>query len=87
LMTHENTQLYQPAKLGCQLRTGARQSIPSSNMETCAGDKAIAPIAVTGQINLPFSSLLANKQRPWVSHHKSLIKSPRRPRKMNRAPE
>lgn len=30
---------YYPAKAGCQVRSGRRQSIPSSSIESCAADR------------------------------------------------
>ena len=71
---------------GVQLRRGARQSIPSSSIENCAAVSATDPSRACGHRNLPRSSRLANRHRPWPSHHSTLIRSPRRPRNTNSAP-
>ncbi len=44
---------------------GTRHSSPSSSMDSCAGVSVTAPALVTGQVNRPFSSRLANRQKPW----------------------
>jgi hypothetical protein len=40
-----------------------RQSIPSSNIDSCAGLSATRPMLVVGQRKWPFSSLLLNRHR------------------------
>ena len=79
------TSIIYPASSGRQLLIGARQSMPSSSIATA--DIDTVPVAEIGHTNRPFSSRFANRQRPWPSHHNSLIKSPRLPRKANSAPE
>ncbi len=61
--------LPQPAILGRSVRSGARQSMPSSSMASWAGVNAAAVPAVAGQTKRPFSRRLANRPRPWPSHH------------------
>ena len=75
------------ASCGVCVRTGRRQSIPSSNIDSCAGVKDTVPLVVCGQINLPLSSLFEKRHSPSPSNHKTLIKSPRLPRKMYTCPE
>ena len=55
---------HQPAYVGRSVRRGALQSIPSSNIDSCAGLSVTAPSRACGQMNLPRSSRLANRQRP-----------------------
>lgn len=45
-----------PAASGRQVRSGIRQSIPSSSMDNCAGVSATLPSLAEGQTNRPFSS-------------------------------
>jgi hypothetical protein len=40
------------------VRFGARQSMPSSNIDNCAGDRCTAPCFAEGQTNFPCSSRL-----------------------------
>jgi len=61
--------------------------MPSNNIDSCAGVSATVPLVTCGQMNLPRSSLFANKHNPSPSHHNILIKSPRRPRNTNTCPE
>lgn len=68
------------------VRTGRLQSIPSSNIDSCARVNETVPLSAFGQMNRPRSSRFANKQSPSPSNHKSLIRSPRRPRKTNTCP-
>ena len=56
--------LPQPAILGRSVRSGARQSMPSSSMASWAGVSAAAAPAVAGQTKRPFSRRLANRHRP-----------------------
>src|SRR5262249_38056352 len=44
-----------PATCGVQVRCGARQSIPSTNIESCAGLSVTTPSLVIGQTKRPFS--------------------------------
>src|SRR5215469_16147004 len=67
---------------GACVRTGRRQSIPSSNIESCAGVRDTVPLVAWGQMNRPLSNLLANKHSPSPSNHNTLIRSPRFPRKI-----
>ena len=77
----------QPATSGRQVRSGARQSIPSNSIDSCAGVSRTTPSAGEGQMKRPFSSRLANKHSPCASQYSALIKSPRRPRKQKTWPE
>ena len=52
----------QQAASGVQVRTGARQSIPSSSIESCAAVSKTEPSLACGQMNLPRSSRLQNRQ-------------------------
>ena len=45
-----------PAARGCHVRCGARQSIPSSSIDSCAAVRAILPSVAAGQTNRPRSS-------------------------------
>ncbi len=76
----------QPAIVGRSVRSGARQSIPSSSMTSWASVNAAAP-AVDGQMKRPFSRRLANRHRPWPSHYSTLIRWPCRPRNTKALPE
>ena len=76
-----------PAVRGRHVRCGARQSIPSSSMESCAGVTLIFPSAGEGQTKRPRSSRFENRHPPWPSHQTIFRRSPRRPRKTNRWPE
>ena len=75
-----------PAARGRHVRSGARQSMPSSSIDSCAGDKATLPSLAEGQTNRPFSSRFMNMHAPWPSHQITFTRSPRRPRKTNRCP-
>src|SRR6185437_1177432 len=77
-----------PASCGRSVRIGVRQSMPSSSIASCAGvSAAAAPADVAGQIKRPFSSRLANRQRPWPSHHNTLMRRPCRPRNTKAWPQ
>jgi len=75
------------ASCGTCVRTGRRQSIPSSSIDSCAGVKDTVPLVACGQMNLPLSSLFAKRHDPSPSNHRTLIKSPRLPRKIYTWPE
>src|ERR1019366_10040992 len=45
---------------GAELRTGRRQSIPSSNIDNCACVSDTVPLVACGQMNRPRSRRLAN---------------------------
>ena len=53
-----------PAARGRQVRSGARQSIPSSSIDNCAGVRATFPSLPEGQTNRPFSRRFRNMQAP-----------------------
>jgi hypothetical protein len=72
---------------GVCVRCGLRQSMPSSNIDNCARVNETVPLCACGQMKRPRSSRFANKHKPSPSHHKSLIRSPRRPRKTKTCPE
>src|SRR6266851_5365241 len=76
-----------PASSGWAVRTGRRQSIPSSSIDSCAGVSTATPCSARGQMKRPRSSRLANRHSPSPSHHNSFNRSPRRPRKQNTWPE
>jgi hypothetical protein len=48
--------------LGRQVRSGVRQSIPSSSIDACAAESMIVPVFVTGQGKWPRSRRLAKKR-------------------------
>jgi hypothetical protein len=75
------------ASCGACVRTGRRQSIPSSNIESCAGVKDTVPLVACGHRNLPRSSLFEKRRNPSPSNHRTLIKSPRLQRKIYTWPE
>ena len=56
-------------------------------MDNCAGVNETVPLVACGQMNLPRSSLFANRHSPSPSNHNILIRSPRRPRNTNTCPE
>src|SRR5689334_1276770 len=53
-----------PATCGVQVRCGALQSIPSTNIDSCAGLSVTTPSLVAGHTKRPFSRRLANRQKP-----------------------
>src|SRR5205085_12346763 len=59
----------QPANIGCAVRTGRRQSRPSSSIDSCAGVSTATPSSARGHTKRPLSSLLANRHSPSPSHH------------------
>ena len=61
-----------PAACGRHVRTGIRQSMPSSSMPSCAGVSTTQPSAGDGHTKRPFSSRFANRHSPWPSHHSAL---------------
>jgi hypothetical protein len=72
---------------GSHLRCGRRQSIPSSSIDSWAGVSETMPLVACGHTKRPRSSRFANKHNPSASYHKTLIRSPRRPRNTNTYPE
>jgi hypothetical protein len=72
---------------GSQVRSGRRQSMPSSSIDNCARVSETLPLVACGHTKRPRSRRLANKQSPSPSNHNTLIKSPRRPRNTNTCPE
>ena len=78
---------FYPARRGITVRSGRRQSMPSSSIESCADVRLTLPVFVTGHTNLPRSIRLENRHMPWPSYHSSLTRSPRLPRKANSAPQ
>src|SRR5580704_4289897 len=86
VFSHHRNDFFHPASSGRQVRAGIRQSMPSSNIDSCAGVRKTAPSLAWGQTKRPFSRRFANRQRPCPSHHNTLIRSPRRPRKTSRWP-
>jgi hypothetical protein len=76
-----------PASVGAQVGRGALHSSPSKSIDSCAGVNVTEPSFVEGHVKRPFSSRLANRQKPWPSQYKILTRPPRRPRKAKMAPE
>ena len=72
---------------GRHVRFGMRQSMPFSNIASCAEVGLILPSFAAGQINRPRSKRLLNRHAPCESRHMILSKPPRRPRNTNRWPE
>ena len=74
--------------MGRAVQAGMRQSIPSVSIETWAWVSVTVPLPVCGHTNraLGSSSRFAYRHRPWPSQCRALIRSPRRPLKMNSAP-
>ena len=54
----------QPASEGVQLRSGRRQSMPSSSIESCAGVRLTVPAPVIGHTNRPRSMRFENRHNP-----------------------
>ena len=79
--------LSRPAPAG-QVRTrhAASRSPPAASTVAPASAPP-RPASARGHTNRPRSSRLANRHSPSPSHHNSLIRSPRRPRKQNTWPE
>jgi len=71
----------QTATSGVQVLCGLRQSMPSSNIESCARVRQTVPSVACGQMKRPLSKRFAKRHRPSPSHHKSFTMSPLRPRK------
>ena len=55
-----------PAVSGRHVFCGVRQSIPSSNIASCADDIDTLPFFADGQTNLPRSSRLENRHAPLL---------------------
>ena len=55
---------FYPARRGITVRSGRRQSIPSSSIESCADVRLTLPVFVIGQTNLPRSIRLENRHMP-----------------------
>src|SRR5947207_457738 len=72
---------------GSQVRSGRRQSMPSSSIDNCARVSETVPLVACGQTKRPRSSRLANRHNPSPSYQRTLIRSPRRPRNTNTCPE
>ncbi len=53
-----------PTVSGRHVLSGARQSIPSSNIDSCAGDSITFPVVAEGHTNRPFSRRLENRHAP-----------------------
>src|ERR1700729_795723 len=79
--------MFYTAMLGAAVRTGLRQSMPSSSIDSWARLNETTPLSACGQTKRPRSRRLANKQRPSPSHHSTFTRSPRLPRKTNTWPE
>ena len=72
---------------GSHVRSGRRQSMPSNSIDNCARVSETVPLAACGHTKRPRSSRFANKHNPSPSNHKTLIRSPRRPRNTNTCPQ
>src|SRR5207237_1086820 len=72
---------------GSQVRSGRRQSMPSSSIDNCARVRQTAPLVACGHTKRPRSNRLANRHNPSPSYQRTLIRSPRRPRNTNTWPE
>src|SRR6266498_3787242 len=72
---------------GSQVRSGRRQSMPSSSIDNCARVRETVPLVACGHTKRPRSSRFANKHKPSPSNQSTLIRSPRRPRNTNTCPE
>ena len=72
---------------GSQVRSGRRQSMPSSNIDNCARVRETVPLVACGHTKRPRSSHFANRHNPSPSNQRTLIRSPRRPRNTNACPQ
>ena len=72
---------------GSQVRSGRRQSMPSSNIDNCARVSETVPLVACGHTKRPRSNRFANRHNPSPSYQRTLIRSPRRPRNTNTCPE
>jgi hypothetical protein len=77
----------QAANSGTCVRTGMRQSMPSSSIDNCAGVNATLPDVACGQTKRPRSRRFARSISPWPSNHSTLRMSPRRPRNTKTWPQ
>ncbi len=75
------------ACVGCHVRSGCGQSIPSSSIDSWAADRWTVPESACGHTKRPLSSRFAYRFMPSPLHHKILIRSPRRPRNRKMCPE
>jgi len=83
LSTRPLDEFSSPAMRGCHVRSGRRQSMPSSSIDSCAALSETLPVSACGQMNRPRSRRLVSRHMPSPSLHSSLTRSPRRPRKAN----
>ena len=72
---------------GSQVRSGRRQSMPSSSIDSCARVSATVPLVACGHTKRPRSNRFANRHNPSPSYQRTLMRSPRRPRNTNTCPE
>lgn len=71
----------------CDLqRWGSRQSMSSGCIDSLAAVTMTLPPSPHGPIKRPRSRRLANRQGPWPSPHRFLIRSPHRPRRRSGTP-
>ena len=75
--------MFYTAMLGAAVRTGLRQSMPSSSIDSWARLNETTPLSACGQTKRPRSRRLANSHKPSPSHHSTFTRSPRLPRKTN----
>ena len=61
--SHYRNDFFHPASSGRQVRAGIRQSMPSSNIDSCAGVRNTAPSLALGQTKRPFSSRLREQAK------------------------
>ena len=76
-----------PTAADSHVRSGRRQSMPSSSIDNCARVNETVPLAACGHTKRPRSSRFANRHNPSPSYHRTLIRSPLRPRNTNTCPE
>src|SRR5947207_7921709 len=72
---------------GSQVRSGRRQSMPSSSIDNCARVSETVPLVACSQTKRPRSSRFANKHNPSPPYQRTLIRSPPRLRNTNTCPE
>ncbi|KGD57098.1 hypothetical protein DP49_4372 [Burkholderia pseudomallei] len=74
------------ADVGFVVRTGCRQSIPSSSIDSCAWLRHTTPPSARGHANRPRSRRFISRHMPSPLHHNTLTRSPRLPRNTNTWP-
>src|SRR5437773_4120213 len=72
---------------GSQVRSGRRQSMPSSSIDNCARVSPTVPLVACGHTKRPRSSRFAIKHNPSPSYQRTLLRSPRHQRNTNSSSE